>query len=184
VEENPKAEGHIVISGRVYPANKVINALIREGFADVKIEAGGVLVIGGERIQPLFQSVQDRAMAITCYGSLAYCCGLEKKCPIRDEALRLLGLSEADYLKIKRYMHNKFIEYAKGLWGIREENIEKTYLTDENGYLGKYRYERKERWKEQENEYTPEIGGFCVFCGEKLPLNARYCKRCGRAVQL
>ena len=115
MENAPKAEGYVIIDGRVYPANRVIRALINEGFADVKLEHGGVLVIGGVRVKPVFKSPQEQAMALTCYGSLAYCCGLEKACENRDRALELLGLSKEDYLRLKTYLHNKFIEYSKGL---------------------------------------------------------------------
>lgn len=180
----PKAEGNIVISGRVYPADKVLNALIKEGFADVRVEAGGILVIGSERIQPVFQSLQDKAMAITCYGSLAYCCGLEKKCAIRDEALRLLGLSEDDYLKIKRYMHNKFIEYAKGLWGAHEEQVEQYFMREGAGLGngGEYCYSRRlMNGEDGTNSEGDKV--FCIFCGEALPSDARFCKRCGHALR-
>ncbi|MEX2752061.1 MAG: hypothetical protein Q6366_009260 [Candidatus Freyarchaeota archaeon] len=115
MERAPKAEGFIVIGGRVYPANQVLQALITEGFADIKIEEGSVLIIGGARIPPIFKSPQEQAMATTCYGSLAYCCSLEKPCENRDRALELLGLSKEDYFRLKTYLHNKFIEYSKGL---------------------------------------------------------------------
>jgi len=178
----PKAEGNIVIGGRVYPADKVFNALVKEGFADVRVEAGGVLVIGSERIQPVFQSIQDKAMAITCYGSLAYCCGLEKKCTIRDEALRLLGLSEEDYLKIKKYMHNKFIEYAKGLWKAHEEQLEQCFVEENVGFNGSLNAHR--RVVNDEDRVVSEGGKkFCTFCGEILSLDARFCKRCGHALR-
>ena len=115
MERAPKAEGYIVIGGRVYPANQVLQALITEGFADMKLEEGSVLIIGGTRIAPIFKSPQEQAMATTCYGSLAYCCSLDKTCENRDRALELLGLSKEDYFRLKTYLHNKFIEYSKGL---------------------------------------------------------------------
>ncbi|MEM1657886.1 MAG: hypothetical protein QXX87_04995 [Candidatus Jordarchaeales archaeon] len=181
----PKAEGNIVIDGRVYPADKVLSALIKEGFADVRVEAGGILVIGSERIHPVFQSLQDKAMAMTCYGSLAYCCGLEKKCATRDEALRLLGLSEDDYLKIKRYMHNKFIEYAKGLWSISEVQKEYYSTRDNIGTFsdgGTY-YFNKRRPDSESNVSSEGSKIFCIFCGETLPSDARFCKRCGHSLR-
>jgi len=33
--------------------------------------------------------------------AIVYCCGLEKTCPIRDTALRMLGISKEQYKKIK-----------------------------------------------------------------------------------
>jgi ribosomal protein L40E len=128
MEKAPKAEGFVVIGGRVYPASQVIPALIAEGFADIKLEPGGALIIGGVRIPPVFKSPQEQAMAITCYGSLAYCCGLEKACENRDKALELLGLSKEDYLRLKNYLHNKFIEYSKGL---APSQLEPRYFTSE-----------------------------------------------------
>ncbi|MEM2155769.1 MAG: zinc-ribbon domain-containing protein [Candidatus Jordarchaeales archaeon] len=180
----PKAEGNIVIGGRVYPADKVFNALVKEGFADVRVEAGGVLVIGSERIQPVFQSLQDKAMAITCYGSLAYCCGLEKNCATRDEALRLLGLSDEDYLKIKKYMHNKFIEYARGLWGTRDEQLEQYFTRDNTSFNdgGNYCFHRR-NINNEDGVGSEGNKIFCTFCGETLPLDARFCKRCGHALR-
>lgn len=115
MEKAPKAEGFVVIGGRVYPANQVFQALITEGFADIKLEHGGVLIIGGMRIPPVFKSPQEQAMAITCYGSLAYCCSLQKPCENRDRALELLGLSKEHYLQLKTHLHKKIIEYSKGI---------------------------------------------------------------------
>lgn len=122
MEKAPKAEGFVIIGGRVYPANQVFQALITEGFADIKLEHGGVLIIGGMRVSPIFKSPQEQAMAITCYGSLAYCCSLEKPCENRDRALELLGLSKEDYLRLKTHLHNKIIEYSKGITGLTELN--------------------------------------------------------------
>ncbi|MEM3586204.1 MAG: hypothetical protein QXO71_02685 [Candidatus Jordarchaeaceae archaeon] len=129
MEKAPKAEGFVVIGGRVYPASQVISTLISEGLADVKLDPGGILVISGVRIPPVFKSSQEQAMAITCYGSLAYCCGLEKECENRDRALELLGLSKEDYLRLKNYLHNKFIEYSKRL--NIPDNVDLRYYTPE-----------------------------------------------------
>lgn len=127
MEKAPKAEGFVVIGGRVYPANQVIQALVTEGFADTKLEHGGILVIGGVRVSPIFKSPQEHAMAITCYGSLAYCCSLNKPCENRDRALELLGLTKEDYIHLKNYLHNKFIEYSKSITATSKPNS--TYYT-------------------------------------------------------
>lgn len=129
MEKAPKAEGFVVIGGRVYLANQVISALMAEGLADIKLEPGGVLLISGVRISPIFKSPQEQAMIITCYGSLAYCCGLEKTCENRDKALELLGLTKEDYLRLKNNLHNKFIAYSKGLTAPSE--IDSRYHTHE-----------------------------------------------------
>jgi len=41
------------------------------------------------------------AMSVTCYGHIAYCCGLEKKCPFRNMALSALGITEEQFKEMK-----------------------------------------------------------------------------------
>lgn len=38
----------------------------------------------------------------TCFGSLAYCCGIEKPCPARDNAIKELGLTKEDFVELKK----------------------------------------------------------------------------------
>ena len=54
-----------------------------------------------ERGERITEREARMAMAITCYGNIAYCCGISKKCPFRDAALRALGISHSDYKKMK-----------------------------------------------------------------------------------
>ena len=42
-----------------------------------------------------------RAMSITCFGHIAYCCGVEKQCPFRDAALVALGISYEEFREMK-----------------------------------------------------------------------------------
>ncbi len=54
-----------------------------------------------ERGERLTEAEAREAMAITCYGNIAYCCGIQKKCPFRDAALRALGITLKEYRKKK-----------------------------------------------------------------------------------
>lgn len=38
-------------------------------------------------------------LGITCYGNLAYCCGLQKNCIRRNTALQILHISPEEYVK-------------------------------------------------------------------------------------
>ncbi|TFF91151.1 hypothetical protein EU545_05380 [Candidatus Thorarchaeota archaeon] len=108
-----RTEGHIIIEGRAYPARELIEALAQSGYAELRA-VGDSLILGSKRITPIFKSRQDKAMASLCHGSLAYCCPLSKRCAERDRALEILGLSEDDYVHLKKTAHAKFIESARG----------------------------------------------------------------------
>ncbi|WXG42800.1 MAG: zinc-ribbon domain-containing protein [Promethearchaeati archaeon SRVP18_Atabeyarchaeia-1] len=112
--EVASAKGVIIINGRAYDAQKILDALLGNSYVDIKVE-GASLVIGGSRIQPVSRSVQDLAMLRTCHGSLAYCCSSDRKCVDRDGALELLGLTMEDYQRIKSACHQIFIDAAKRL---------------------------------------------------------------------
>ena len=45
-----------------------------------------------------------KAMSITCYGSLAYCCGLAKECFMRDGCRQALGIDDETYVGVKERM--------------------------------------------------------------------------------
>ncbi|MHA1772247.1 MAG: hypothetical protein ACTSYL_00880 [Candidatus Thorarchaeota archaeon] len=120
-----KTEGVVVIEGRAYPAKEVVAALAQSGYAEIRTE-GDALVLGRKRITPIFKSRQERALASLCHGSLAYCCPLSKRCPERDRALEVLGLTPEDYERMKMQSHHEFLEMAKGIprsrdtWGFEE----------------------------------------------------------------
>ena len=48
-----------------------------------------------------------------CFKSLAFCCGLEKKCDIRNKVMRKLGITIKEYKKLKREMDRKFNKLVK-----------------------------------------------------------------------
>jgi len=43
-----------------------------------------------------------KIMKGTCFKSIAYCCGLDNPCPIRDHVLKELGLNKKDFVKLKK----------------------------------------------------------------------------------
>ena len=40
-------------------------------------------------------------MSILCFGNIAYCCGIEKNCPIRDVVLLIFGIEKQRYKVVK-----------------------------------------------------------------------------------
>lgn len=112
-----KTEGFVIIEGRVYPAREVVEALAQSGYSQIRA-VGDSLFLGRKRITPIFKSRQERAMAALCHGSLAFCCPLSKRCPDRDRALEVLGLSKQDYTRLKEDAHVKFVHAARGLSSI------------------------------------------------------------------
>ncbi|RLF38078.1 MAG: hypothetical protein DRN00_04830 [Thermoplasmata archaeon] len=50
----------------------------------------------------------EEAFGMLCFKSLAYCCGLEKKCPYRDTVLAILGITEEEYLEVKKKADEMF----------------------------------------------------------------------------
>ncbi len=115
-----KTEGFVIIEGRVYPAREVVEALAQSGYSQIRT-VGDSLFLGRKRITPIFKSRQERAMAALCHGSLAFCCPLSKRCPDRDRALEVLGLSKQDYVRLKEDSHIKFVRAARGLSPIDDE---------------------------------------------------------------
>lgn len=109
-----KAEGHVIIEGRAYPAKEIVEALAQSGYSELTA-VGDSLVLGNRRISPIFKSRQDRAMATLCHSSLSYCCPLSKRCAERDRALEVLGLTLDEYERLKSDAHIKFVETARGL---------------------------------------------------------------------
>ena len=54
------------------------------------------------RGEELTREEVERAMSVTCWKHLAYCCSTKKKCGYRDMVLRALGLTKRDYSKYKK----------------------------------------------------------------------------------
>ncbi|MFX0096509.1 MAG: zinc ribbon domain-containing protein [Candidatus Hodarchaeota archaeon] len=107
---NPR--GIIVINGNIYSAEDVLKAVQMEGLVDIR-QSGESLLIGNRRIEPVRTSIEKEASAITCYGSLSYCCGLEKPCVERDLALKLLGLTKKHYRQLKNEFHERIINSTR-----------------------------------------------------------------------
>ncbi len=113
---SPKAiKGNIIIDGKAYPADEVIEAALAESYSDIKHD-GNNIILGGRRISPIYKSEQEKAMASLCYGSLIYCCPASKPCPERDHALEVLGMTIEEYDRLKERFHFMMLEYAQGLW--------------------------------------------------------------------
>ncbi len=49
----------------------------------------------------------------TCFGSLAWCCKISKSCYLRDGVLETLGLSDAEYMRLKKGLADYIIDNAK-----------------------------------------------------------------------
>ncbi|WP_319506896.1 methanogenesis marker 9 domain-containing protein [uncultured Methanolobus sp.] len=49
----------------------------------------------------------------TCFGSLAWCCKISKRCYLRDGVLETLGLSDAEYMRLKKELADYIIDNAK-----------------------------------------------------------------------
>jgi len=42
-----------------------------------------------------------KAMSVTCYKNIGYCCGLAKDCIMRDSCRQALGIDDETYIKVK-----------------------------------------------------------------------------------
>ena len=62
---------------------------------------------------------------LVCYGSVAYCCGLEKKCPFRNYYLSTKGVSPEFFVGCKAVLGKMFWE----LWN----DVEKRKEIEERG---------------------------------------------------
>ncbi|MFX1491220.1 MAG: hypothetical protein ACFFBU_03105, partial [Promethearchaeota archaeon] len=109
------AQGLVLINGHAYHAKEVLQALERQAMTNLRI-VGNELWVGKERVRPLPKTTPEQAMKLTCYGSLAYCCDLNRECHLRDQALRLLGISKEEYQTIQTECHQQFIRQAERRW--------------------------------------------------------------------
>jgi len=109
------AKGLILINGRAYPANEVLQALERQAMTSVRA-VNDELWIGKQRVHPLAKITPEQAMKLTCFGSLAYCCDLNRECHLRDEAIRLLGISKEEFRAIQLECHQQFLRYGERRW--------------------------------------------------------------------
>lgn len=51
-----------------------------------------------------------KKMVGTCFGSLAYCCGLKKTCPGRDTAIKEVGITKKEYKQLKDKFDKNLLE--------------------------------------------------------------------------
>jgi predicted metal-binding transcription factor (methanogenesis marker protein 9) len=109
------AQGLVLINGHAYPVKEVLQALERQAMTSLRI-VGNELWVGKERVRPLPKTTPEQAMKLTCYGSLAYCCDLNRECHLRDQALKLLGISKEEYRAIQIECHQQFIRHAERRW--------------------------------------------------------------------
>ncbi len=79
-------------------------------------DVSGVLFIGNHRIRPLTKISAAQAMAVTCFGSLAFCCDLSRECRLRDDAIQLLGMSKEEYSSIQQECHQRFLHSTEQRW--------------------------------------------------------------------
>lgn len=49
----------------------------------------------------------------TCFGSLVWCCKITKMCPLRDGVLETIGLSDAEYMKLKKGLADYILDHPK-----------------------------------------------------------------------
>lgn len=110
-----QARGLVVINGRVYSAKEVLVALERQAMTSLRV-VNDVLWIGNERVRPFSKVPATQAMALTCFGSLSYCCDLSRECSLRDEALGLLGMGKEEYREFHRECHERFLRFTEQHW--------------------------------------------------------------------
>jgi TIM-barrel protein len=72
--------------------------LTAQQFADIKMDfAKGTILEYGDS---------------TCFGSLVWCCKISKPCFLRDGVLETLGLSDTEYMRLKKELGDYIIEQA------------------------------------------------------------------------
>lgn len=69
-----------------------------------------------------------KAMSITCYGNLGYCCGLSKQCSWRDACRQALRIDDRTYIEIK----------DNTIWQLLECADNKKKKTEPNGNRESY----------------------------------------------
>lgn len=83
------------------PVHGKINklGLTAQEFADIKMDfARGTMLEYGDS---------------TCFGSLVWCCKISKPCFLRDGVLETLGISDAEYMRLKKELADHVLKNAK-----------------------------------------------------------------------
>ena len=143
------AQGVVLINGRAYPAREVLQALERQAMTSLRA-VGDELWIGKERVRPIGKTTPEQAMKLTCYGSLAFCCDLNRECHLRDQAIELLGISKEEYRAIQRDCHQQFLRYGERRWpqdeyGISDSEYSRSYSASDD----RSEHESFESWRER-----------------------------------
>jgi predicted metal-binding transcription factor (methanogenesis marker protein 9) len=60
-------------------------------------------------------------MEETCFGSISYCCGCDKKCITRDSVIKKLGITKEEYKKLKEKFDYELFKILK------KKTLAKTY---------------------------------------------------------
>jgi predicted metal-binding transcription factor (methanogenesis marker protein 9) len=143
------ALGVVLINGRAYPAREVLQALERQAMTSLKA-VGDELWIGKERVRPIGKTTPEQAMKLTCYGSLAFCCDLNRECHLRNQAIELLGISKEEYRAIQKDCHQQFLRQGERRWpqeqfGISDSEYSRSYSSSDDHT----EHESFESWRER-----------------------------------
>lgn len=49
----------------------------------------------------------------TCFGSMAWCCKISKPCFLRDGVLEVVGVSDVEFMQIKKRMSEEILSHRK-----------------------------------------------------------------------
>lgn len=66
-----------------------------------------------EKLKVVNSTDYDELKKLLCWGSIAYCCGTEKKCPFRDYVLMRLGITHREYEKLKKRWDIEFKAFIR-----------------------------------------------------------------------
>ncbi len=105
-----------VIELREYKSTEELAAL--ESYINELKETVRKLEIAKEVAQKEMPTEDDvyRAMSITCYENIGYCCGLTKDCLWRDSCRQALGIDDETYVDIKKSVIWQLLERADKPW--------------------------------------------------------------------
>jgi predicted metal-binding transcription factor (methanogenesis marker protein 9) len=58
------------------------------------------------------EKLKDK-MKGTCFGSISFCCGLDKECKYRDQAIKKLGITKMEFIKLKYKFDENLLSLIK-----------------------------------------------------------------------
>lgn len=145
------AQGLVLINGRAYSVKEVLQALERQAMTSIRI-VGNDLRIGKEQVRPLPKISPEQAMKLTCFGSLAYCCDLNRECQLREEAIKLLGMTNEEYHAIQWECHNQFLRQGEKRWPYDQISTSSSDRTHTHQYArDQYQVEPFDPWQDKAN---------------------------------